>query len=450
MDLLPYDVEAQRKRFPALSRLANGRPAAFLDGPAGSQVPTVVIDAISRYLIECNANHGGAFATSRDSDARLDAAHQAAADFLGADDPGCVVFGQNMTSLTFALSRALARTWLPGDEVMVTHCDHDANVSPWVLAAQDAGAVVRRIDVDPDGCTLRLEDFRAKLSPRTRLVAVGCASNAVGTVHPVAEIAKEAHAAGALVFLDAVHYAPHLLPDVKAWDCDFAACSAYKFFGPHTGMLYGKRERLEALRPYKLRPAPEALPGLWMTGTQSHESILGVQAAIDYLADLGRRHIPWDDASTVELPAAGLFSEPPEPPPEGGLAALPPHQRVGRREALRAAFAVIQRHEASIFTRLLAGLAALPSVQIYGIVDPHRFHERVATVAFRHARCTPKEVAEKLDAEGIFVWHGNFYALPLTERLGLEPDGLVRVGLLHYNTMDEVHRLLAALARLEG
>ncbi len=407
------DVAAVRRRFPALARRHAAREAVFFDGPAGSQVPESVVGAIGDYLRTCNANHGGVFATSVESDDLLDDAHRAAADLLRADDPDCCYFGANMTSLTFALSRSLANTWNAGDEIIVSRSDHDGNYTPWVSAARDAGAVVRAIDLRPD-CTLDLDAYRRLLSPRTRLVAVGCASNAVGTVHPVAEIAEAAHAVGALVFLDAVHYAPHRRIDVAAWRCDFLVCSAYKFFGPHVGLMWGRRELLERLTPYKLRPAPNDLPGRWMTGTQSHEGIAGVRAAIDYLAELG---------------GSGAGAD--------------------RRTALDAAFAKIAAYERRLGERLQAGLDRLPQFQSYGITDAARFDERVPTFSIAHRTLPSVEVARRLAAAGIFAWHGNFYALPLTEALGVEPAGLVRLGLLHYNTEEEVDYVLSALARID-
>lgn len=414
--LPPFNVPALRERIPALARCVSNRPAVFFDGPAGSQTPRRVIDAIADYLAHRNANHGGVFATSIESDRMLDAAHEVAATFVGSDDPGTIAFGANMTTLTFALSRALARTWKAGDEVIVTRLDHDANVTPWVLAARDAGATVRHVEICREDCTLDLDDFCAKLSPKTRLVAVGCASNAVGTINPVAEIARRAHDAGALVFLDAVHYAPHALIDVAAWGCDFLACSAYKFFGPHVGLLWGRRELLEAITPYKLRPAPDDLPGRWMTGTQNHECIAGVLEAIEYLADLGR----------------GLLGE-----------------GFSRRERLAAAYDGIVRYERELTLRLLAGLAELPQIKVHGVTDPARIAERMPTIAFTHERLTPEAVSRRLAERGIFTWHGNYYALPLTEALGLEPNGMVRVGLLHYNTEEEVDRLLDEVSKLD-
>lgn len=412
----PLNVDACRSCFPALARRIEGRTAMYFDGPAGSQVPKCVAEAVSRYLLHTNANHAGRFATSRESDELLEGAHRAVADFLGADDPSTVVFGPNMTSLTLAVSRAIGRGWNAGDEVMVTHLDHDANFTPWVLAAEDAGATVCPIGIHSEDCSLDLNALAARLSARTRLVAVTCASNAVGTLVPIDDVVRMAHDVGALVYLDAVHYAPHRLPDVKAWGADFVVCSAYKFFGPHVGVLWGRRELLESLPAYKVRPAPDEPPGRWMTGTQNHEGIVGTMAAVEYLADLGCEHAP---------------------------------EATSRREALRCAYRAIAAHERELTARLLEGLAGLPEITVWGMPDRARLDQRVPTVAIRHARLRPVEVAERLAVQGIFVWHGNFYALPLTEALGLEPEGLVRIGLLHYNTMEEIDRLLGALAALD-
>jgi cysteine desulfurase family protein (TIGR01976 family) len=406
---MTFDPALVRSQFPALQR-----DAAFLDGAAGSQLPQPVIDAISNYYVRHNANHGGYFATSRESDAVVDEARRACADLLGTPDDGCVVFGANMTTLTFALSRAVAARWQPGDEVIVTRLDHDANVSPWVRAAQDRGATVRHIGIHVEDCTLDLDDYRRQLSSRTKLVAVGCASNAVGTRNPFPEMIQLAHEVGTLVFLDAVHHAPHLLMDVTAWDCDFLCCSAYKFFGPHVGILYGKRQLLEELPAYKVRPCPETLPDRWMTGTQNFAAIAGTGAAVEYLAGIGR-----------SLGESG-----------------------DRRACLRRAFAAIEDYERKAGARLLEGLASVPGVRTFGITDPRRQGERVPTVSFRLADRTPGEVAAHLAQRSVFAWHGNYYALPLTEALGVEPEGLVRVGLLHYNTLADVDRLVTALNEL--
>jgi cysteine desulfurase family protein (TIGR01976 family) len=412
-----------RSQFPALTRQIDGQPAVFFDGPAGSQVPHRVAGTISNYLLNHNANHGGHFATSRESDAWLLEAQRRLADFLGASAPGSIVFGANMTTLTFAVSRAIATRWKPGDEVIVTRLDHDANVTPWVRAAHERGATVQYVDIHAEDCTLDLDDFKRKLSRKTQLVAVGCASNAVGTRNPVKEIARLAHDVGALVFLDAVHYAPHLLVDVDDWNCDFLVCSAYKFFGPHVGILYGRRELLEELPAYKVRPASESLPDRWMTGTPNFEGIAGAAAAIDYLVDLGRN-------------ASRLLRKKPKTGEQ-------------RRHDLIHAFFEIAEYERELGARLLSGLAELKQVKVWGITDPGRLHERVPTVSFTHKKLSPKEIASQLGEQGIFVWHGNFYALPLTEALGLEPEGMVRVGLLHYNTAAEVDRLLTALREWE-
>jgi cysteine desulfurase family protein (TIGR01976 family) len=366
---MTFQPDHVRGQFPALRR-----DAAFLDGAAGSQVPQSVIDAVSSYYVNHNANHGGCFATSRESDAVVDEARRACADLLGTPDDGCVAFGANMTTLTFALSRAVAVGWKPGDEVVVTRLDHDANVSPWVRAAQDRGAVVRHVDIHPEDCSLDLDDFRRKLTPRTRLVAFGCASNAVGTRNPVAELVRLAHDAGAQVFLDAVHHAPHLLMDVTAWGCDFLCCSAYKFFGPHVGILYGKRELLETLPAYKLRPCPETLPDRWMTGTQNFAAIAGTGAAVEYLAGIGR-----------SLGETG-----------------------DRRACLVRAFGAIERYEREAGGRLLSAIASLPSVRVRGITDPSRLADRVPTVSFTHSKRTPKEVVQHLAARHVFAWHGNY------------------------------------------
>ncbi|TDI12457.1 MAG: cysteine desulfurase-like protein [Acidobacteria bacterium] len=408
----PFDVARCRRQFPGLQRRVAGQPAVFFDGPAGSQVPSSVVQAMGRYLTDTNANMHGQFATSRESDAVLKRAHQAAADLVGSREPDLVVFGANMTTLTFALARALGRTWGPGDEVLLTSLEHDANFTPWVQAAEDAGATVRQAAIQREDCTLDLDDWTSKLGSRTRLVAFTAVSNIVGSILPVREMVTRAHQAGAQVFIDAVHLAPHLSMDVEAWDCDYLTCSAYKFFGPHVGILYGKREHLEQLPVHKLRPSSDALPYRWMTGTQSHEGMAGTLAAIDYLADLGRHH--------------------------GGKL---PH----RRAALQAAFAAIEEHERNLVRRLLDGLAEIPAVTVWGITDPQRLDQRVPTVALTHAGKTARQMAGELGKQGIFTWSGNFYSVPLTEALDLEPEGVLRIGLMHYNTAEEIDRLLVAL-----
>jgi cysteine desulfurase family protein (TIGR01976 family) len=414
------DIDALRRQFPALHHRRNGKLPIFLDGPGGTQTPQRVIDAMVGYLTTCNANHGGGFATSVESDAILDSAHRAMADLLNAPSADEIIFGPNMTTLTFHLSRSLARTWRPGDEVLVTRLDHDANVSPWVLAARDAGATVRRVDIHPEDCTLDLDDLRRQLGPRTRLAAIGVASNAAGTINDVKTIGRWVHDAGGLVFLDAVHYAPHGPIDVQDWDCDFLACSAYKFFGPHVGAFWGRRSLLEELPAYKVRPAPDTLPGRWMTGTQNHEGLAGTAAAIEYLAEIGQQA------------AASITSG--------------SHDR---RRCLSTAMTRIQSCEAGLARRVLEGLVDRPRIQVHGITDPRRLAERVPTIAITHASRTAGEMAQHLADRAIFAWSGNMYALELTERLGVEKrGGLLRLGLVHYNTVEEIDQLLRALDEL--
>jgi cysteine desulfurase family protein (TIGR01976 family) len=417
------DVAALRAQFPALGLELDGRPVVYLDGPGGTQVPERVIDAVAGYYRESNANSGGAFLTSQRSDERLAAAREACADFLNARSAREIKFGPNMTTLTFGLSRAIGATLGLGDEILVSALEHDANVAPW-RALTERGVIVRTIEIDRADGTLDLEDFAAKLGPRTRVVAVGLASNAVGTINDVAAIAERAHEVGALVFVDAVHFAPHGPIDVQALDCDLLACSAYKFFGPHLGILYGKEELLDSLPTYKVRPAHDR----WETGTQNHEGIVGTAAALDYLADIGAGYgAPFEDAF------AGF---------------------TGRRLALKAAMAAIRAEESALLRRLMDGLARIPAVRLYGITDQARFDERVPTVSFTLGAWPARRVAEGLGRRGIFVWDGNMYAIELIERLGLAERGLVRIGLVHYNTAEEVDRLLAALdelaARSEG
>jgi cysteine desulfurase family protein (TIGR01976 family) len=371
-------------------------------------VPQSVIDAVADCLAHHNANDGGSFATSREAGAVVDAARGAVADLLGAASPDEIVFGSNMTTLTFALSRALARTWRPGDEIVVTRLDHDANVTPWVLAAADAGATVRFLDIDPSDCTLRLDLLPTLLNDRTRLVAVGLASNAVGTVNSVHEVVAAARGVGALVFVDAVHAVPHRPVDVVALGADFLACSPYKFFGPHLGVLWGRRDLLERLPAYKVRPAPETGPGRWMTGTPSFEAIAGTHAAVDYLASLGTG--------------------------------------ADRRAALATGYAAIRAHETALAPQFLDGLTRLPAWRVWGIADPARIGDRVSTFGLTHHTKPAAEVASALGTQGLFVWSGHFYAQGLIERLGLAPAGMLRIGFLHYNTDEEVSRTLDALA----
>jgi selenocysteine lyase/cysteine desulfurase len=380
------DISWARAQFPSLQLQINGHAAAFLDGPAGTQVPQQVITAVQNYFLTANANTCGAFETSRRNDAILAGAREAMADFFHCDADE-VVFGQNMTTITFALARAISRNLKPGDEIIVTTLDHDANVAPW-RALEEKGVVIRQVEIKEEDCTLDLEDLKRKLSSKTKLVAVGYASNAVGTINPVAEITKLAHAAGALMFIDAVHYAPHGTIDVRALDTDFLVCSPYKFFGPHMGALYGKREQVQEL-------------------------VAGIAAAVDYMAELGRRHDP-----TAK----------------------------DRRSSLLAAYKVTRDHEMNLLSRLIPGLLAISGLKFFGITDPHQFHNRCSTVSVRIGDRHPTDIAKFLGDRGIFTWDGNYYALNLAERLGVaDKGGFLRIGLVHYNTADEVDRLLAAL-----
>ncbi len=408
------DIAYVRSQFPSLSQSINGVAPVFLDGPGGTQVPQRVIDAISGYLKTNNANTGGAYATSRNTDAMIAAARSAMGDFLNCDADE-IVFGANMTSLTFAMSRSIGRELGPGDEIVLTHLDHDANVSPW-RALEERGLTIRMAEIHEDDCTLDIDDLARKITPKTRLVAVGYASNAVGTVNDVKKIIGLAHQHGAMAYIDAVHYAPHGPIDVRALDCDFLVCSTYKFFGPHMGVLFGKRDHLKRLTPYKVRANTNAIPNRWEWGTLNHECIAGITACVEYLADLGRRLNP--SVTT-------------------------------RRQDILAAFQAIHAHERELMEALIAGLLKIPGLTLYGIRDPKRFDQRCPTIAVRISEYTPLQLATKLGERQIFTWDGNYYALNLTERLDVEKDGgFLRIGLAHYNTMEEVERLLASLREI--
>ena len=408
-----FDVDALRAEFPALRREQDGRPVAYLDGPGGTQVPQRVIDAVATYLRDTNANHGGAFATSAASDAIVDEAHAAVADLLGAARPDEIKFGYNMSTLTLHIGRSIGATLAPGDEIVVTTLDHEANVSTWEAMAADRGLTVRKVDIREDDVTLDLEDLESKLSNRTKLVAVGYASNAVGSINPVREIVARAHEVGALTYVDAVAYAPHGPIDVQELDTDFLVCSAYKWFGPHLGALYGKAEVFDALPAFKVRPAEDRFE----TGTASFESIAGTLAATDYLRDVGRR-----------------FGEP---------------THGDRRSELVAGMVAIVDYEQRLVRRLLDGLGAIDGVTIHGIVEPGRAAERVPTVSISIAGVHPRAAAGQMGRDGIYVWDGDFYATGLIERLGKAAGGgVLRLGLVHYNTDAEVDRALEAVERL--
>ena len=409
-----FDVEALRRQFPALGIEDGGRSVALFDGPGGTQVPESVIAAIVDYYRTSNANHDGPFLTSRRSDATVHEAHQAMADMLGAASADEIKFGANMTTLTFHVSRSIGATMAPGDEIVVTILDHEGNVGPWKAIAADRGLVVRTVDIRESDITLDLATLDAVLGPRTKVVAVGYASNAVGSINPVSEIVRRAHAVGAWTYVDAVHAAPHLPIDVRAIGTDFLVCSTYKFFGPHAGVLYGRAEILAALPAYKLVPATDRFE----TGTGNFEGLAGVSAAVEYLAGVGVAY--------------------------GGAASS-----ASRRERVTAGMGAIRTYEMDLCRRLVEGLEAIPGLTVFGITDPARFDERTPTAALRLAGIAPRDVAEALGAEGIAVWDGDFYATGLIERLGLaDRGGVVRIGLTHYNTAAEVDRLVEALGRI--
>lgn len=412
-----YNIDDIRSHFPALQS-----GALFFDNPGGTQVPQQVIDAVVNYYQTMNSNTHGAFATSQKSDAMIAEARTAFADFLNARSPNEIVFGPNMTTLTFNVSRALGRYLKPGDEIIVTHLDHDADIAPW-LALEERGAVIRWVNVHLNDCTLDMADFEKHLSTKTKIVAVGGASNAVGTINDLKTIISLAHMAGAIAFVDAVHLAPHAPIDVQELDCDLLACSVYKFYGPHLGVLYGKYDVLNRLQAYKVRPADNTPPHKFETGTQNHEGIAGALAAINYLASIGEKY--------------------------GAPFTSPFQSFSGRRLHLKTAMAAIKAYEKEVFIRLMTGLRAIPGIRIYGITDLNRFDYRTPTVAFTLAGKTPRQVAEYLGQHNIYVWDGNYYALALMLKLGLEEQGgAVRVGLAHYNTTQEVDQFLQAIKKI--
>jgi cysteine desulfurase family protein (TIGR01976 family) len=405
-----------RAQFPGLARAA-----IFFDNPGGTQIAKPSLDRMIAYLRNSNANHAGRFATSQESDAIIDEARQATADFLNARRAEEIVFGANMTTLTLHFSRTLARTWNPGDTILVTRLDHDANVTPWVMAAEDRGCEVRYVDFNLKDGTLNTQQLYQALETKPRLLAVGYSSNALGTINPLKEIIREAHQAGALVYVDSVHYAPHGPIDVQDLECDFLVCSAYKFFGPHVGILHGRYELLDQLTAYKVRPAPQDPPGKFETGTGNFEGIAGVLGAIEYFEWLGEN-----------------FGAP-----------VPPGRDNHRKLRLKQAMIAVQEYESQLCRALLDILEETPGATIYGLQDSHRLKERVPTFAFNLKGFTPGQVSEELGKRDIFVWDGNYYALSVTESLGLEESGgMVRVGPVHYNTLAEIERFGEVLGEI--
>jgi cysteine desulfurase family protein (TIGR01976 family) len=406
-----FPIDWVRSQFPSLELSVEGRPAIFLDAPGGTQVPTAVTRAVRDYYRKNNSNVGGRFVTSKNTAEIIHKTRSALADFFHANRPEEIVFGQNMTSLTFALSRALAKSWNPGSEIIVTSLDHDANISPWKLAAADRACTVRTWEMHTEDCTLRIEDLRPLISEKTSLIAVTLASNAVGSHVDVSRVVELVSGAGIKVFVDAVHFAPHSRIDVQALGCDFLACSAYKFFGPHIGVLWGKYQWLDELEAYKVRPSPATPPEKWETGTQSFESIAGTSGALGYLQETGYK-------------ANG----------SGGIGG---------------AMQAIQEYESELSLRFLQGLLELKRVALFGLSNPDEVQHRTPTFAIRIEGLHPDEAAEKLAGRGIFVWSGNFYAADLIDRLGLtDSGGVLRLGFTHYHTIDEVDRTLNALATL--
>ncbi len=413
------DPAAVRSHFPALDPLNHGGVApVFFDNPAGTQIAGEAIARMQDYLVHRNANHGGASRASRESDAMVHDTRAALANFLGAARPEEISFGQNMTSLTHHVSLCLAGELSAGDEVVLTRLDHDANVSPWLLMAKDRGCTVRWVDFNPKDCTWCPEELSRQVTKRTKLVAVGMASNATGTINPVAAAARIAHDAGALFFVDAVHYAPHGSIDVAAVGCDLLACSAYKFFGPHVGVLWGRYALMDRLSAYKVRPAGNTPPDKWETGTQSFESIAGVGGAIEYLEWLGRRYGAVPSSAT-------------------------------RKAALKAGMDAIREYEARLSSAMRDGLSSIKGLRIHGITDPARMDNRAPTYSFTLEGWKPRRICEELDNAGIFAADGNYYALEVTTRLGLEASGgMVRVGAAHYNTLADVERLVESVRAL--
>lgn len=419
---MSLNLDVIRQQFPSLNR-----NAIFFDNPGGTQVAKQSIERITKYLIENNANHGGVFATSIASDAVLDEAHQAMADFYNAASAEEIVFGNNMTTLTLHISRSISRDWKEGDEIVLTRLDHDANVTPWVLAALDKGVKVNWVDFDVEDGTLNMESMQKALERKPKLVAVGYASNSLGTLNPIEKITKMAHDAGALVYVDAVQYAVHGPMDVQKIGCDFLVSSSYKYFGPHAGILYGKRDLLEKLVAYKVRPATNELPGKFETGTQNHEGIAGILGAIEYFEWLGKE---FGGEYASELSQQGYS---------------------GRKLLLKQAMTAVHAYEFELSRALLSALEAVPNIRIFGNTDARRLDERIATFSFRISDMHPHTVAEKLAAENIYVWDGNYYAINVSERLGVEDKGgMVRVGAVHYNTLDEVQKLKEALLKIAG
>jgi cysteine desulfurase family protein (TIGR01976 family) len=417
---MTLDINLVRQQFPSLDR-----PAIFLDNPAGTQIAKPSLDRITKYLLENNANHEGMFETSRRSDEILHEAHAAMADFLNASRPEEIIFGNNMTTLTLHISRSLARNLQAGDNILVTRLDHDANIAPWMLIAEDKGCNLLWVDIDVEDGTLDLDDFARALEKKPKIAAFGYASNLLGTINPVKKLTKMAKEAGALVYIDAVQYAPHGPIDVQDIGCDFLICSSYKFFGPHAGALYGRYDLLNELKAYKVRPASDELPYKFETGTQNHEGIAGVLGALEYLEWLGRQFGAGQESSWKE---AG-FS--------------------GRKLELKKGMSTMRAYESELSKALIGIVESVPGTRIYGITDFDRLDERVPTVSFTVEGKDPERLADEIGNHGIYVWNGHNYALAIVERLGLlEAGGMIRVGPVHYTTVDELEKFGEVLRKV--
>jgi len=423
---MPLDLALIRQQFPALALTDGGRPRIYLDNPAGTQVPQQVLDRMSHYLIHTNANQGGYFRTSVESDAVLQDARLGMADLLNASSADEIIFGPNMTTLTFSVSRALGRRFQKGDALLLTRMDHDGNIGPWLKLAEDLGLTVHWLEFDPQTYEYRMDQLEGLLAPGdVKLAAINYASNCTGTINDVKTITQQVQAAGGLVYVDAVQYVPHGPTDVQDLGCDFLVCSPYKFFGPHQGVLWGRLELLNSLEAYKVRPADEVSPGKFETGTQLHEGQAGTLGALNYLAWLG------------ETMGAEYFQEFP------GFS--------GRRLHLHAAMRAMQVYEETLCARLITGLQRLPGVTIHGLTAPEAMSRRVPTVSFTATGQAPQQIAQALAEQNIFVWDGHNYALEVVRELGLEDlGGVVRVGPVHYNTVDEIDQMLDTLESALG
>jgi cysteine desulfurase family protein (TIGR01976 family) len=428
---MSLNIDLVRGQFPSLDR-----PAIFLDNPAGTQISKPSLDRINRYLIECNANHEGMFETSRKSDAILHEAHAAMADFLNASRPEEIIFGNNMTTLTLHMSRTLARNLKAGDNILVTRLDHDANIAPWMLVAEDKGCNLLWVDIDVEQGTLDLDDFAKALEKKPKIAAFGYASNLLGTVNPVKKLTKMAKDIGAIVYIDAVQYAPHGPIDVQDIGCDFLVCSSYKFFGPHAGALYGKYDLLNEMKPYKVRPASNELPYKYETGTQNHEGIAGVLGALEYLEWLGMQF----GADQAQAWKARVDNQR-EGRNEVGFS--------GRKLELKKGMSAMQVYEKELSKKLIGIVQSIPGTHIHGVTDFGRLDERVPTVSFTIDGKDPEKIADALGNLGFYVWNGHNYALAIVERMGLlEAGGMIRVGPVHYNMLDELEKFGEALEKV--